>query len=123
MSTEWLPSKPIPFKKVKGLKSRRVWEVTVPPDEHGFHGTTKNNACLTDGTNYLWAFDNNGSTWFTRYGSNDDSDILEALSEIFDVVWVSEHDPGFGRLANKYSHIKLKLARNGVRIQHHNPRK
>jgi hypothetical protein len=30
------------------------------------------------------------------------SDILEALSEMFDVAWVSEYDPGFGRLASKY---------------------
>jgi len=103
MSTEWLPSKPIPFKKVKGLKSKRVWEVIIPPDEHGFPGTTKDSACLTDGTNYLWAFNVNGRACFTRYGLNNVSDILEALSEMFDVAWVSEYDPGFGRLASKYS--------------------
>lgn len=93
MSTDYLPKTPIPFDLIKGLRLKGVWECQT---EH----TTPDNACLTDGDNYLWATRaENGGTTFTRFSTNLVHDILETLSAHFGVEFVSEHEePEFSEL-------------------------
>jgi hypothetical protein len=89
MSTNYVTNPSVPFKKVKGLAEREVWEIDT-------ENTTDTNACLTDGTNYFWAYRNSdGSTVFTRWAGNwvrGGVYILEFLAVHFDTRFISEHE-------------------------------
>ena len=113
MSTEWLPTKPIPFSEIKGLKGRVHEQHVNPVPDQGIIGTTEKSCCLTDGKNYLWAFDNNGNTWFTRYGGNDEQEILGSLATKFRCGFISEYDIGFEEMASEYDHVTLNLSHQG----------
>jgi len=102
MSTDYLPSQPIPFDKVKGMKCEVREKLT--------DDATPNSAYLTDGANYLWAYGaSNGGTQFSRFGGNNVDEIQEHLAKKFKVAFVSEYDPGFDELARGYDYIKIQF--------------
>ncbi len=85
MSTDYLPSTPIPFDQIKGLKIEELYEEQTKD-------ISADSACLTDGKNYLWASKTSFNfTWFSRYGGNRVDDILEILAKHFDTEFISEH--------------------------------
>lgn len=95
MSTDYLPRAPILFGQVKGISIEGV-------HEHQAEDTTLDNACLTDGKNYLWAVKTSTNfTWFSRYGRNSVDDILDALAEHFNTEFISEHDDDWGEVLNQ----------------------
>jgi len=72
--------------------------------------TTPDNACLTDGTNYIWAeHAANGNTQFSCYAGNDPDYILDRLAKKFHVAFVSEFDSGWSELAADYDYIVFKF--------------
>ena len=90
MSTYYRPTAKIPLNDIKKLKE--------------FDVIFRNNYKLFfDGKNYLHFAtdkDNNVIDVF-RYGGNDDSFILEALENNFDVEMVSEYDESYQYLADR----------------------
>ena len=107
MSTEWLPTKPVPFSEIRGLKGRVHDQYVNPNPDQGVIGTTEKSCCLTDGKDYLWAFDNKGNTWFTCYSMNDEQEILRTLARKFHCGFISEHDIGFEEVASEYDHVTI----------------
>lgn len=72
--------------------------------------TRPDNACLTDGENYVWAErSTGGNTQFSCYAGNDPDRILNHLAKKFHVAFVSEHDPGWSELAADYDYITFKF--------------
>lgn len=53
--------------------------------------------CLTDGSNYFWAYvaENGEVAGFARFGLNDPSTIIDAISATFEVDIVDEHEPQY----------------------------
>ena len=94
MSTYFRPSAKIPLNKIKKLKE---FDVVFEDDKQLFF----------DGKNYLHFAtdkDNNVIDVF-RYGGNDDSLILEALENNFDVEMVSEYDEEYSKLADEETKV------------------
>ena len=61
--------------------------------EHVSDGTTDTARCLTDGNNWLWAYDDGDSSCFTRWAPNGaPGRILAAIEEAFDTEIVSEYN-------------------------------
>jgi hypothetical protein len=90
MSTYYRPTAKIPLNDIKKLK-----EFDVIFDD--------NNKLFFDGKNYLHFAtdkDNNVIDVF-RYGGNDESFILKALVNNFDVEMVSEYHEGYQYLADR----------------------
>ena len=59
--------------------------------------TTSDVRCLTDGRNYLWAYEGDNGTLagVRRWGHNAPGKILSAISEAFDTDIVSEYEPQY----------------------------
>lgn len=57
--------------------------------------TTAEARCLSDGSNYLWAYKNSIGIDFERTGRNDPSGILDAIEKAHKVRAISEHDDDF----------------------------
>ena len=49
--------------------------------------TTKTSRCVTDGENYLWLYGDEDGTIHsaTRYGMNDEEDILDKIHDALDI--------------------------------------
>jgi hypothetical protein len=90
MSTYYRPTKKIALDQIKALR-----EFTVIYDKK------QNKEVFFDGKNYLhFAIDNNHNVIdIFRYGRNDETNILNALKNNFNMRIVSEHD-------EEYSHFK-----------------
>jgi len=59
--------------------------------------TTPNHRCLTDGSNWLWAYrgDDGSVAGITRYGLNAPGKVLRAIADAFDVEIVSDDEPQY----------------------------
>jgi hypothetical protein len=74
--------------------------ITIAPAYEAKRGKQ---CCLTDGTNYMWAYSVTGEepgdfytrTYFARYGANDVTDLINAIKEHFNIEMISEHDEGY----------------------------
>ena len=90
MSTDYIINKPIPLNKVKKIKGIKVKKFTDKKDKGKYH-------TIFDGKNYLhYTFnDNNELTGLTRYGGNNESNIIEKIEEYCDCAFVSEHEKMF----------------------------
>jgi hypothetical protein len=93
MSTYYLALTPVPMADLVGdrLKKHGIREKVVKGE------TNRKRKCLTDGTNFVWAYTNKKGlvTDFTRYGGNCPHEIFDAICEEFGVRIVSEHEPEF----------------------------
>lgn len=102
MSTYYLPCRPISFAAIKGM----IGEIHEIAEE----GTKPDNACLTDGENYIWAEQSaKGYTQFSCYAANDPEKILGYLARRFHLAFVSEHDPGWDELAVDYDYVVFRF--------------
>lgn len=96
MSTYWLSEDKLPFNKLKGISIENVEEVEAKD-------TNDNHILLSDGYNNVWASKlANGSTMLARYGRNNESEIVAALQEHFDIVLVCEYDDKWDELVNQH---------------------
>ena len=93
MSTYYLALTPVPMADLVGdrLKKHDIRENIVKGESN------RKQKCLTDGTNFVWAYANRKGfvTDFTRYGGNSPYRIFDAICEEFGVRIVSEHEPEF----------------------------
>ncbi len=92
MSTDYRPLKPVPF---SDLFDGRFARYGVR--EHTGSMTSDKHRCLTDGRNYVWAYDDGTGLLggVTRYGPNCPLKILEAIAEEFDARIFDEHQPEY----------------------------
>jgi hypothetical protein len=97
MSTDYLPSKPINFERLKReVKASKILSENMNEE------TSENKICITDGPNFLWTKKSSSSdSIFSRYGDNEVSAILEEIERIFKVQLISEHDDGFMDILRK----------------------
>lgn len=110
MSTDYVPSKAIPFSAVMTFNHSGV---TVDTIDDG-------NVLLTDGTNFLWAYsradietyrivndnfqylysNSYEGVMFTRYGPNNPERIIEAIEGFFNVRLISEYEDEYADIVS-----------------------
>ena len=88
MSTDYKINKPIPLNKVKKIKGIKV--KNFKEDKRKYH-------TIFDGKNYLhYSFnDKKELTGLTRYGGNNECNIIEKIEENCNCAFVSEHEKMF----------------------------
>ena len=88
MSTDYIINKPIPLNKVKKIKGIKV--KNFKEDKRRYH-------TIFDGKNYLhYSFnDKKELTGLTRYGGNNECNIIEKIEENCNCAFVSEHEKMF----------------------------
>ena len=88
MSTDYKINKPIPLNKVKKIKGIKV--KNLKEDKRKYH-------TIFDGKNYLhYSFnDKKELTGLTRYGGNNECNIIEKIEENCNCAFVSEHEKMF----------------------------
>jgi hypothetical protein len=88
MSTDYIINKPIPLNKVKKIKGIKVKKFTE--DKRKYY-------IIFDGKNYLhYSFnDKKELVGLTRYGGNNEWNIIEKIEEHCDCAFVSEHEKMF----------------------------
>ena len=88
MSTDYIINKPIPLNKVKKIKGIKV--KNFKEDKRKYH-------TIFDGKNYLhYSFnDKKELTGLTRYGGNNECNIIEKIEENCNCAFVSEHEKMF----------------------------
>jgi len=88
MSTDYIINKPIPLNKVKKIRGIKV--KNFKEDKRKYH-------TIFDGKNYLhYSFnDKKELTGLTRYGGNNECNIIEKIEENCNCAFVSEHEKMF----------------------------
>ena len=90
MSTDYIINKPIPLNKVKKIKGIKVKNFTNKKNKSKYY-------TLFDGKNYLhYGFnDKKELTGVTRYGGNNEWNIIEKIEEECNCAFISEHEKMF----------------------------
>ena len=90
MSTDYIINKPIPLNKVKKIKGIKVKNFTNKKNKSKYY-------TLFDGKNYLhYSFnDKKELTRLTRYGGNNECNIIEKIEEECNCAFISEHEKMF----------------------------
>ncbi len=85
MSIDYFPDRPIPFEELKDVPGIKVEETE--------ESNARNAVVLFDGDSYVWAFKtSSGNTQLTRFGRNNEDNILEKLQKYFQIDILSEYE-------------------------------
>ena len=89
MSTEYRPASMIDFQCLFSPRCLSSMGLTESINA----ATSQDSRCLTDGTDYLWAYkDSTGCALFSRYGKNNPEQIIIAIQSEFGVEIISDQD-------------------------------